>query len=423
MHAFTTKTGIAEDMYHLFNPDKVLLNDELEKYYVAIDQNEDNLNDLKTRLEMGLETREPVKFLFTGHRGSGKTTSLNRLVSQLDSRFFVVNYSVFDLLDSHDVTYIDVLFSIFTKILEKAQEDTISFGDSLSKRAEKWGSSITKTIATQDDTALELGINLPLYFIKLMGRMKSETSTRVEIREEMKPRVSELIGIINDSIAEIEKTGKQVLIVIDNLEKIDYHRALDLFYNHGTQLTQPLCRIIYTFPISLKSSDKFMQIRNNFSEVFIHPNVKIHERAGLEHPYETGRAFMEEIVSKRVSTDLFEGDALTYIIDMSGGVVREFVRIIRDSAVRAITRGKKTIDKSIVTEVVNGLKNIYQAQLSDSDYEVLMDVYSTKDIKRDEQLVGLLHNLSVLEYKNERSWCDVNPIVYALLKEKNLIPE
>ena len=35
--------------------------------------------------------------------------------------------------------------------------------------------------------------------------MKSETTTRQEIREEIQPRVSELINLINDIIAEIEK--------------------------------------------------------------------------------------------------------------------------------------------------------------------------------------------------------------------------
>ena len=159
----------------------------------------------------------------------------------------------------------------------------------------------------------------------------------------------------------------------------------------------------------------------NFSDVFIHPNIKIHEKAGSELHYDKGRDFMKVIVSKRVSPDLFEPGALDYIIDMSGGVVREFIRIIRDSSIRALTREKTKIDKHIAIEVVNGLKNLYQAQLSDSDYELLIEVYKTKEIKRNDQLVGLLHNLSVLEYRNDRSWCDLNPIVRSILDEKNML--
>jgi GTPase SAR1 family protein len=409
------------DIYHLFNPDEVLLNDDLEKYYVEIEQNEINIKDLQNRLELGLETREPIKLLFTGHRGSGKTTTLNRLVSNLDSRFFIIHYNVFDLLDHNDVTYIDVLFSMLTKILEKAENDEIDLGKTLLERINNWGSSIVKSKTKEKGVGSGVGLKIHLHLLEIMGRMKSETTTRVETRKEIEPRVSELVSIINDTISEIEKTGEQVLIIIDNLEKIDPTKALHLFYDHATQLTQPLCKIIYTFPISLKSSNDFMQIKINFSDVFIHPNIKIHEREGPKQPYLKGREFMKEIVSKRVSLEMFEPDALEYIIDMSGGVVREFIRIIRDSAVRAITRKKDLIDKNIAMEVVNGLKNIYQAQLSDEDYKVLMEVHQTKDIKRDEQLVGLLHNLSVLEYRNERSWCDLNPIVRAILDEKNLL--
>ena len=409
------------EIYHLFNPDEVLLNDDLEKYYVEIEQNELNIKDLQNRLELGLEKSEPIKLLFTGHRGSGKSTALNRLVSNLDSRFFIVHYNVFDLLDYNDVYYIDVLFSILTKMLEKAENDKIDLDEKLLERVNNWGSSILKSETSEKVVAGGVGLNIPFNLLEIMGRMKSENKTKKEVRKEIEPRVSELVSIINDTVSEIEKTGEQVLIIIDNLEKIDPEKALDLFYNHATQLTQPLCKIIYTFPISLKSSDNFMQIKINFSDVFIHPNIKIHEREGPEHPYPKGREFMKEIVSKRVSLEMFEPDALEYIIDMSGGVVREFIRIIRDSSVRAITRKKNLIDKDIAMEVVNGLKNIYQAQLSDEDYKVLQDVHRTKDIKRDELLVGLLHNLSVLEYRNERSWCDLNPIVRAILDEKNLL--
>jgi len=63
---------------------------------------------------------------------------------------------------------------------------------------------------------------------------------------------------------------------------------------------------------------------------------------------------------------------------LSGSVIR----IIRDSAVRAIARRKTLIDKDIAVEVINGLKNSYQAQLSDEDYEVLLNIYETKDMKK-----------------------------------------
>ena len=418
--------GDLKEIYHLFNPNKALQNDDLENYYVEIDQNETNIEELKIRLELSLETNEPVKLLFTGHRGSGKTTALNRLVSYLNKemgdKFFIIHFSVLDLLDNNDINYTDVLFSILTKIIEKCQDEECDISPSLMERTTKWGKSIIKTEVHEDKLEAGAGFSLPVYFFELLARMKSETTTRQEIREEIQPRVSELINLINDIIVEIERSERQVLVIIDNLEKCDYEKALNLFYYHSTQLTQPMCKIIYTFPISLRSSEKFTQIKMNFSDDIIYPNIKVREKDESITQEPAGRTFMKQIVTKRVSLDLFTPEALEYIIDMSGGVIREYIRIIRDSAVRAITRKKTLIDKDIAVEVINGLKNSYQAQLSDEDYEVLLKIYKTKDIKRDEKLVGLLHNLSVLEYKNGRSWCDLNPIVRSILEEKNLLP-
>ncbi|WP_440945662.1 P-loop NTPase fold protein [Methanosarcina sp. T3] len=413
-------TDDLKSVYHLFSPDKALFDEELKKYYVAIGENETRISKLKTRLELGLETGEPIKILFTGHRGSGKSTALNRLVSHLSDNFFVVNYNVLDLLDPNDINYTDVLLSILAQLIENAKVNKIFLRSDLVERANKWGQTITENLISSTKEGLGFGVGLPA-LINIFTWMKNETETRKEIRKEIGPRVSELISIINDTVIEIEDTGKQVLVIIDNLEKSDPEKALDLFGNHGTQLSQPKCKIIYTFPISLKSSDRFTQIRMNFSDDIMYPNIKVHEPDGSVNRESKERALMKEIVARRVSSDLFEPEALEYIIDMSGGVLRDYIRIIRDSAVTALTRGKRTIDRAVAEEVVTDLKNTYQAQLSDDDYEILREVSRSKNIKRDRDLVGLLHNLSVLEYTNGRSWCDLHPIVRTILEEKHLL--
>lgn len=414
-------TDDLKSVYHLFNPDKALFDEELKKYYVEMGENETRVLKLKIRLELGLETGEPIKILFTGHGGSGKSTALNRLVSNLSDKFFVVNYNVLDLLGD-DIDYTDVLFSILAQLVENARKNKISLGSALIERTNKWGQTITENLISSTKEGLGFGAGLP-GLLNIFTWMKSENDTRTEIRKEISPRVSELISIINDTVIEIESTGKQVLVIIDNLEKLNPEKALNLFWNHGTQLSQPMCKIIYTFPISLKISDRFTQIRMNFSDDIMYPNIKIHEPNGSVNRESKERALMKEIVAKRVNSNLFEPEALEYIIDMSGGVLRDYIRIIRDSAVTALTRGKTVIDKAVAEEVVSDLKNTFQAQLSDEDYDVLLEVSRSKSIKRDQGLVGLLHNLSVLEYANGRNWCDLHPIVRTILEEKHLLQQ
>lgn len=409
-----------EDVYNLFDPKTTFGTEFFQRYYVEIEHSESNINELKTRLELSLKTREPIKILFTGHRGSGKTTALHRLISKLGDEFFIVHYSAFDIMDINDISYTDVLLSMLSKMLEKIDDEGLTLNNELSKRIMTWGSSIEKIEANEESESGEIAAKISILFLTLMGKIKTETTSKIEIRKKIEPKVSELINIINDVITEIEKTtGKQVLIVIDNLEKTDPEKAIEIFYKHGTQLVQPLGKIIYTFPVALKNDEKFSQIVINFDKVSMHPNVKIMDKDGST--YKKGEKILIEIVSKRAPLELIEKDALEYIIRMSGGLVRELIRIIRDSSIRAITRGKNKIDKEIAITVVNDIRNLYRGQISEEDYKTLEKIYKSKELKRDEGLVRLLHNLSVLEYRNETDWCDVNPIVKSLLSEKGLI--
>ena len=58
--------------------------------------------------------RQPPKCFFSGHRGCGKSTELNRLAAdeRIKQKFFVVKYLARDVCDINNLNYVDVLFSI-----------------------------------------------------------------------------------------------------------------------------------------------------------------------------------------------------------------------------------------------------------------------------------------------------------------------
>ena len=128
---------------------------------------------------------------------------------------------------------------------------------------------------------------------------------------------------------------------------------------------------------------------------------------------------MKDIFERRGDLKLIEKEALELAIDMSGGVLREYIRIIRDATLNAITFAKETIDMDCVNDVIKDLKNTYRSQLSDEDYKILAETAKNRCIRRDGDLVRLLHNLSVLEYANDENWCDVNPVVRLIMEENH----
>ena len=52
------------------------------------------------------------KIIFTGHRGSGKSTLLGQFCRDTQNRYFVVLFSISDLIVMSDVNHINILFAI-----------------------------------------------------------------------------------------------------------------------------------------------------------------------------------------------------------------------------------------------------------------------------------------------------------------------
>ena len=114
-------------------------------------------------------------------------------------------------------------------------------------------------------------------------------------------------------------------------------------------------------------------------------------------------------------------ESLRYATEMSAGITREFVHIIKDSCVEAIVRGGDGIICADVKRAVNDRKNDFKRILSKkTQYTALKEVRDTKSIYIDDEdiraeIPGLLHNLSIVEYNGD-IWWDVHPVVLSILK-------
>lgn len=65
-----------------------------------------------------IKREKNVKVLFAGHTGSGKSTELNRLVSDIKDDYAVVKFSVKDTNDPYTLQYEDLLIASINKVLE-----------------------------------------------------------------------------------------------------------------------------------------------------------------------------------------------------------------------------------------------------------------------------------------------------------------
>jgi hypothetical protein len=103
-----------------------LTGSDIDKYYVDLDtvRSTQAINGVSNQLKF-LDPGEPTAILFTGHRGCGKSTELQRikrsLEQRLDERHEVIYVKATDELDINDADYKDI-YLVIVKYLTQALE-------------------------------------------------------------------------------------------------------------------------------------------------------------------------------------------------------------------------------------------------------------------------------------------------------------
>ena len=106
------KAKVLSDVYDIFDPQEALIGDKLREYYVERESPVKSLADILT-------SENPLKYLFVGSRGNGKSTELNRLSELVADKLFVVSFSIKDKLNLFDVDYADILLVSHRDIRER----------------------------------------------------------------------------------------------------------------------------------------------------------------------------------------------------------------------------------------------------------------------------------------------------------------
>jgi len=401
----------------VFDPTAKFVAGQLREFY--IDRENNPFDEIKTLV---ISSRAFDKILFSGHMGSGKSTELNRLANEpkIKEKFLVVKYSVKETLDIYKINYIDLLISIGAKIFTEAVKNKVKIDKKLIKELTEWKNTIIeKTKIEEAEAGVETKATLSVFWASLTARLKREHTTRDAVRTLIEPKLSELMELINlivDTIKAGLPQGKDLLVIIDDLEKIpNIEDASRLYHDTGLYLTEPHCKIIYTVPIALHYSPKFKTVINTFGISKFFPNVRTFHKDGKRDEDATNR--LKDFVFKRIEESLIETDALEFAIEQSGGVARELIRIMQESCNKALTKKRDKITIDLIKESVSNLRNDFGRMLSEKHYKVLKRLRSDKLAGSEDIDMELLQNQAVLEYLNDERWCDVNPVVLPLLEE------
>ncbi len=430
-----------KDAYNLSNPVQPLPSDDPR--YVNCTPVRGN-EDVVTQLFNAITWSEVhMAQLFTGHRGSGKSTEMLRLQARLEEAGYIVLYfGADDDLDMNDLEYTDLFLSIARRVSSDLHAQGIDLPENLLKSVGDWFSETLYTeeqrreIGRELTAEAKLGIGLPesmplvaRLLARVTGQIKTGRAVKTEIRRRLDPQISQLIGNLNllldaahERIRRQDKRG--LVLLIDNLDRIVFRDLGDgrtthhaLYVEHGEQLRALHCHTVYTVPISVMYSDRATTVTGIFPDYQVLPMLKMRNQDGSDYP--TGLGYLENILASRMDLDiLFTPGAVDYLCRTSGGHPRDLMILVRYActyAPRDVWPRPITLD--VVRRAEARLVAEYSRMIPEDHFSMLARVHLLKTVQNDEAHQLMLYNLSVLEYVNDAPpWHDVHPAVTKLPK-------
>jgi len=422
-----------DDAYDACHPDEALRPGDSRYVDLTAVRGGDNLARIVSRRVR--RTRPPHfhQQLVSGHRGSGKSTELRQLQAcLLNESFFAIYLDVEDVLDLGEIKYQDVLIAIARAIAEDLRDAKIDINQRLVEELVSWFDERILTQEEKEEQAAtlkgEASVEGKVPFLarvlaSITGELKSGSSQRTEIRQKLELELSGFIARLN-TLLTVARQGVQkqnyhdLVLLVDGLEKMQYLELADgesthsvLFIHHAEQLKAPECHLVYTVPISLVFR---VNLGNAFPDApFLLPMV--------DYKRSDGKEKLREIISERIAIEkVFDSEqAVGHLVKMSGGSVRDLMRLVRMSCDTAETQ----ISQGDVERACRKLINEFDRFVQDEDIESLRSVAREHTISFGKTAARLLALRLVHEYQNGERWADIHPAVKEVPRVREALKE
>ncbi|BAZ70091.1 MAG: AAA family ATPase [Pelatocladus maniniholoensis HA4357-MV3] len=428
------------NLYNAFNPFEPLPAGDPK--YVDCQEvrgDADILDELGNRMQLA---NQKTCQLYSGHRGSGKSTELQRLKNYLQNRQFYVVYFAADEEDiqSEDTQYTDILLACTRRLLKDLH--TFANPDPILNWLKKRWQDLKDLAQTEMEfESMEVEAQLA-QFAKLTANLRNIPNLRQEIRKKIDPESLTLIKVLNEFLADAKKklpTGyTKLALIVDNLDRMvlvkegDSTNYEEVFFNRSEQLKALDCHLIYTAPISLLYSKRAPDIRDTYGECLILPMIMVRTLNG--EIYQPGLKKVEEVISKRVrqiapelslEKDVFDSpNTLERLCLMSGGHIRNLLLLTQD----AIARTKELpITENAVRRAITQARDTYRRAVEDNQWNILAEVSHFKQIRNDDQYRSLMYNRCLLEYRylddqrEMQCWYDIHPLIQGIAEFKKAV--
>ena len=365
--------------------------------------------------------------LFTGQRGTGKSTELKRLKKRLEELGAVVFYadvSEFMLL-TKEVEISDFLVSVAGAMSEQVQQ---RYGDAPGRRGywERFKDFLQTKVEIKELTG-KLGP------VDIKAALKNDPDFKRRVQEAARGHVAQLVqdahGFMAEAVAFVRQReadpNLKVVLLIDSVERIRgvgseamavYESVRNLFFGHAEHLRVPLLHIVYTIPpyLSVLAAGAGTLMGGAVARRLVSTHI-FKDRS--REPDPEGLAVLRKVVEVRYPAwgKVLTARALDRLAESSGGDLREFFRLIRLCLPSVRDDSQLPLDANAVEPAENAARN-EMLPIPADHLNWLQRISRTHDtcLERDTDLPVLAHfldNRLVLNYRNGTDWYDVHPLL------------
>jgi energy-coupling factor transporter ATP-binding protein EcfA2 len=435
------KASTLRDLRHVCRP-QPLGGEELKTFFVETYAARNPHQHTRRLLHEALAAGADQRILFYGHRGCGKSTELNKLLVELGDRFEAVPFSIEQHMTMTAAVAEDLLLLICERVLHHAATQKLPVDDGILQPVYNYFAATERrdTVGSGETASLAAGaeVKTPGFLgglVKLFARFKGEiqydahsSETRVAV---LRKRPADLVAQTNAVLAAVTDClpeGKKLLVVVEDLDKLDLARARPMFVDNISLLAGVHTNIIYTVPVFLFHSPDVGQFRPHFDHVFALPMIKVRE-PGKTTTLPAGFQTVKDIVHARLDERLLEDDALALLVRETGGVLRHVFQVLAVAA--TITDVAPPLKDHHIAYGLQQLAKEFWSQVSlphdaaaipgcPQDVEVLYerlaecaraeDAGRPNPCKADATNQILLRSCALVEYNGE-GWLGVHPVV------------
>lgn len=389
--------------------------------------------------------------LLSGYRGSGKSTELRRLRSELDKKRGVYKVALLDIEDylspSQPIDVSDFLIALAGGLGDALLEADHLTGDPAQEGY--WTRFVnfltrTKIEVTEMSGGVSASASTPDKLASagalanFKASLKSDPSFRENLQKRMAGHLGALVEDVGKYVEDCVKAVKarygpntEVVLLVDSMEHIRgsvtnaaavQDSVVNLFAEHSGKLHFDYLHVIYTVPPYLKVLQPNLGSLYDPGGIQMIPTLKVRLKAGRE-PFQPALDLLEKLISERGDWKRLLGAEERRTVDelslLSGGHLRDFLRLFAEIIRRA---DRLPVPRKVVDAAIQQIRSEF-LPIPDEDAIWLDRIANSHDValKSNDRLHDLARYFDshlALSYRNGEDWYDIHPLVREVVQQQ-----